>query len=35
LTKRVRQDYPLSLLLFTICVADMDEMLKKAQAGGV
>jgi hypothetical protein len=30
----VRQDCPLSPLLFTIYVADIDEMINKAQAGG-
>jgi hypothetical protein len=34
-TKGVRQGSPLSVLLFTIYVADIDEMLKKPQPGGV
>jgi hypothetical protein len=33
-TKRVKQGCPLSPLLFTIYVADMDEMLRKACARG-
>jgi hypothetical protein len=32
-TKGVRQGHPLSPLLFTVYVENMDEMLKKAQAG--
>jgi uncharacterized linocin/CFP29 family protein len=32
-TKRARQGCPLSRLLFTIYVPDVDEMLRKAQAG--
>jgi hypothetical protein len=32
-TKGVRQGHPLKSLFFTIYVANMDEMLKKAQAG--
>jgi hypothetical protein len=33
-TKGVRQGCPLSPLLFTIYVTDVDEMLRKAQWGG-